>query len=522
MAIHRLIRFSSILILCAHLTGQVLPVSMNHQATTLMDYEIITGRLPLEVYTRQPYTYSTVYSVAPNPDLPRGERQLLRRYRTEFQLRSNPGLSLLNVHATDQTTSQPLEPHLLTYTDSLLALFVEWREQESYSGITHRFLGHDQIRLAGRLGPRLSIFSQFSLHRLSGPDPLPSSLSAYRNQSVRYHQEINHHIWYQAQGSLVYSGDYVELSANQLPLVWGPGHSTSPLLSGTAAPFPYFQLSIPYGAIRLDYIHGFLGATDGNTLHTVREKYPKYLAGQRFQWRVNPHTVLAFSEMVVYGRRPPEGAYGIPVTLFWAQEHNLGDRDNLLMSLDITHRTTRHALWYASLLWDELQWLNIFKPWWGNKFVFQAGWEKALMVRQYPMILYSEITLSRPWTYTHKDSINTYAHLNRPLGFPWGPSALYLVMGIRGWVSERHFVHLGVGYVLKGTGQGTDVTDNYQTRDPALDENTPLILGTKKEGILARWTGKVTLNPCWEFQYTIASDGLRNENSASASMVFSW
>lgn len=28
---------------------------------------------------------------------------------------------------------------------------------------------------------------------------------------------------------------------------------------------------------------------------------------------------------------------------------------------------------YQTLLWDELDWAKLFKPWWGNKYVFQTG-----------------------------------------------------------------------------------------------------------------------------------------------------
>lgn len=503
------------------LKAQFIPLPLEHQATALVQYEILSGRLPLHDLDRRPFTYGRLAAIRLDStgDFSALEQRLLRRYQTEFRLTAGRGqITVLNL----RSPRPGYEPHLLTYTDSLLALNIEWKEQETlFPGESHTF-GRDQISIAGLLGSSLTLFSQFELHRLTGASATPNQSSTFQNQNFQFYPDVKQYIWYQTRSAIVFTGTRFQLAAEQTPLIWGPGGERSPLLSGQVAPYPYFRLSIPYGNLRLDFIHGFLGETDGNTLHYLPRKEGKYLAGQRFRWQINPQTMISYSEMVVYGHRPPEGAYLNPLAFFWAQEHNLGDRDNVLMALDLTRRIGNRSIWYATLVWDELQWLKMFQPWWGNKFVFQTGWQQAATAGNRPLILSTDLTVSRPWTYTHKDSVNTYAHLGLPLGFPYGPSAVFLSSAVKGWLSPRHFIILEAGYLIKGVGRGTSVNDDYRDRDPALDSDTPLILGHEKRGLVWELKGYVTVNPLLDIRYGYTWNQALGNRQAQVSFLFSW
>ena len=59
------------------------------------------------------------------------------------------------------------------------------------------------------------------------------------------------------------------------------------------------------------------------------------------------------------------------------------------------------------MLLDEVTWSKIFKPWWGNKFIFQSGLHFVPSSNPSIPDIRIEYTLSRPWIYSHKDSINT-------------------------------------------------------------------------------------------------------------------
>ena len=192
------------------------------------------------------------------------------------------------------------------------------------------------------------------------------------------------------------------------------------------------------------------------------------------------------------------------------------------MAMDVTHRIGSGAVFYTSLLWDELQWLKIFKPWWGNKFVFQTGWRQALLLKGHPFILSLDFSLSRPWTYTHKYPINTYSHFNYPLGFPYGPSAIFYAVKMEGWLSLHHFISLQGGYLKKGTGLGTSVLDNYEDRNPALDKDTPVILGRERHGFVLNLNGIYEFNSLWELHYTYRINRTLNMDEGYLSVVFSW
>ena len=131
---------------------------------------------------------------------------------------------------------------------------------------------------------------------------------------------------------------------------------------------------------------------------------------------------------------------------------------------------------YQTLLLDEVTWSKLFKPWWGNKFIFQSGLH--FVPSSNPIIpdIRFEYTLSRPWIYSHKDSVNTFSSANLPLGYPIGPSSDLISISTNFFPSSKMFIKASFDYYRKGTGLGSNINHNYIERDPSLDNNTPLLL----------------------------------------------
>ncbi len=181
--------------------------------------------------------------------------------------------------------------------------------------------------------------------------------------------------------------------------------------------------------------------------------------------------------MVIYGNRSPEVEYLIPVNFYWPAEHNQGDRDNLLMALDCSWRIKPGLRLYNTIFWDELAWEKIFSKWWGNKFIFQTGLHWVSKSNPYLLDWRVEATVSRPWTYTHDELVNSYTTAGLGLGFPLGPNSQSLFIKAGFWPSYRWYCNVSTLFVREGSGLGSAATDNYALRDPELNNNTPYLLG---------------------------------------------
>ena len=82
-----------------------------------------------------------------------------------------------------------------------------------------------------------------------------------------------------------------------------------------------------------------------------------------------------------------------------------------------------------------------------------------------------EYTLSRPWIYSHKDSINTFSSANQPLGYPFGPSSDLISISSNFYPSSNIYIKGSFNYYRKGSGLGSSLYQNYIERDPDLDND---------------------------------------------------
>jgi hypothetical protein len=181
--------------------------------------------------------------------------------------------------------------------------------------------------------------------------------------------------------------------------------------------------------------------------------------------------------MIIYGNRPPELDYLIPMNFLWPTQHNLGDHDNYLFAFDAAWRISPGLTLYQTLFMDELAWVELFKDWWGNKYVYQAGLHITPNSEINLPDLRLELSIARPWTYTHDDSVNNYTSANLALGLPQGPNSQSIFVESTWWLSPRWFIKGSYLWLKQGTGLGSNASDNYGLRDRDLDYNTPFLLG---------------------------------------------
>lgn len=360
-------------------------------------------------------------------------------------------------------------PRFLSYRDEQLTISMNWLEYYSIEnhGSKHRSYFKDQVIIYG-LYENVSFYSDFTMIRMQNTD-FSYSFPEYSGEHIQDYQEKDWLIWDRSQMSIRYKWNWLNVELNKLPIILGPGRKTSPLLSGNTQPISHIYLSTKYKKLHFSHFHGSL-ISYGN------ESYKK-IAGHRIELQITNNSILSFTELVIYNRPQFEIGYSLPLNLIWSEEHNLGNKDNMLMALDGVVQLTNSFKVYGTFLWDEMYWVKLFKDWWGNKYVIQTGihWKPFREMNLPDFNI--EYSLARPWTYTHNDTLITYTSAGADLGLPYGPNSQTLTIKSNIFLSSRSFFQFQYMHKVKGTEIGSNSTDNYDLRNKDLDDNTPMLLG---------------------------------------------
>ena len=231
----------------------------------------------------------------------------------------------------------------------------------------------------------------------------------------------------------------VELGKDEVR--WGPAPGDNLGLSNNAPSFDMLRLRARYGVFKLVSIAGVLrpcpdrpdspvcaGVRDSTKTYVVNGitrplDREKYLAAHRLEAALAPWIDIGFQEVLVYGDRGPVVTYLNPLMLYWAAQSYQGDKDNLMMGIDVDVHPGNGVRAYFAYVVDDLKKLRIFSSDFANKFSLQAGalWVDPLGVEDADLRF--EYVRIEPWIYTHKFPVNTFRHFDAPLGHALGPNS---------------------------------------------------------------------------------------------------
>jgi hypothetical protein len=275
---------------------------------------------------------------------------------------------------------------------------------------------------------------------------------------------------------------WLNLAIGRGNYVIGNNIGGSIILNDFSNDYGYFSSNLKLKNISLDLIHANLLADS-----LVANDYPnKYLAIHQMKWQPNSKLDFFIGESIIYGERALDINYMIPLTFWRLVEHNLHDRDNVLIFGGMNLNYTQNDLFYFNLILDELSKSQIFKKWWGNKYAAQIGYSHLFGTNHR---LSLEFTAIRPWIYTHNFMHLKYSHESRPLGFPEGSNLIQFAGEwnlpiISGLQLNNH-----VSFTRQGS-VGNDFSLNYDGRDPNLDDDTDWLEGE----ITNKYTARTALD----------------------------
>jgi hypothetical protein len=302
---------------------------------------------------------------------------------------------------------------------------------------------------------------------------------------------------------LAIGGKYWELHGARMPIAWGPGRSGQLLLSDWGPPFHQVQFNLNLArTLRLVYVLGSLktfpeiadslysGAGIPRTIERT-----KYLAAHRLEWDLHRRLKLAFSEAVIFGERGLELAYLVPANFFYAAQHERGDQDNLLLSLEASWVPVNRWKLYGQLLVDDLTFSKIGTDWYGNKTGWLGGlnWVEPLGARNLDATV--EMAQIRPFVYTHQFPVNVYKNWNAPLGYRHHPNSQTIFADLRYWPHRRLVLEAAWTNLLHGANPDslTNVGGNInQPRAQDGPEQAPFLGG------LLQTTNRMDLSATYE------------------------
>ena len=303
--------------------------------------------------------------------------------------------------------------------------------------------------------------------------------------------------------------DHYRLRKDAFPAFFGPTWDRPesdhawlawmPVLQGQYRPHKHIALEAGYGKHHLGYglrspfmdrwavsRPYFLGKADWGPL-----SYQFYLAGgqhrggltptdRRLKWWVT-HTVeyhrgwfRAFVfESVAWQHRDGRSYRGIdlhylnPAIVFRPVEFNNGSSDNVLLGGGI-RLDFWGVEWYGQFLLDEflLDEIRAGNGWWANKFALNGGLLRRGRLWGGACVLRAEVSLARPFTYSHSNAVQSYTLQGVPLAHPMGSN---FAEGLVGFDLQQDVWQTSLW--LRGSVFGGNTAENLGS-DPRVGNGT--------------------------------------------------
>jgi hypothetical protein len=256
-------------------------------------------------------------------------------------------------------------------------------------------------------------------------------------------------------------------------LVKGTDHY---LLSDNASNYPFLKIETAFGGIK--YVNLFSVWND-NSINPANKSFDemKFSATHYLSWNITREFNLSVFESVVWQAKDSLAFRGFdinyvnPFVFYRPVEYSNGSADNVLLGLNMSYKINRnHCIYSASLIIDEflLSQIKSDQKWWGNKYGIQLGYKTNHFFSD-KIYFQTELNLVRPFTYSHKYSVQNYGHLNASVTHPIGAN-FYEVLNLVSYSNEKfrltnklNFAALGVDQDSVNVGQ--NIFNSYSDRN---------------------------------------------------------
>jgi len=269
-------------------------------------------------------------------------------------------------------------------------------------------------------------------------------------------------------GDLSYNAKNLSLALGRGKFPLGNSISGSVILNDRVNDYAYLLAEGKAGAFSLSFLHGSLKADSTVSIYNYpamnSKTYPeKYIAVHQLGYHPGSKLNLFLGESVIYGNRSIDLNYLLPNAFWRATEHNLWDRDNVMIYAGGSYQPFMPLFLYAQLALDEFSYGKINTNWWGNKYALQGGAQYLIPISLPDSpnpVFTAELTAVRPFTYTHYLNHTMFSHDGRSLGYPKGSNLVDISASLKVSYRERITWLSIVSYTKQGSF-GSDWRENY-------------------------------------------------------------
>jgi len=269
---------------------------------------------------------------------------------------------------------------------------------------------------------------------------------------------------------------------------FGEGYR-SLILSDNAGSTPFFKIETNLKSIK--YVNLFEGWKD-NTIDPRNKTLDrrKFAAMHYISWNITREFNISIFESVVWQdndtliNRGFDPNYLNPIVFYRPVEYNNGSADNVLLGANMSFKFNKFHSVYTQILLDDflLSEIRARSRWWANKYAFQFGYKSREFIGIENLYFQTEFNLVRPFTYSHKASVQSYGHLNSPVTHPIGANFGEILAIVAYKKGTNQFTgkitYSSYGVDSSAVSYGQDIFKPYGLRAGEYDQL--LMQGTKK------------------------------------------
>lgn len=332
------------------------------------------------------------------------------------------------------------------------------------------------IRASGHVGKYIFFETRLEENQRRDARPAFGQDTAPRVGYTKFDRENLFYDYWIATGVVGFRSKFFEVRFGRDRNRWGQGRGSAMLSN---YPTVYDQLQVRTTFWRVQYSFMFARLNDPLPQEIKHGIVPrKYSGFHRLALQLPGRIELEFFDSVIFGAPDTLGvrsgrfdmAYLNPIIFYRAVESDLVDPgsnpDNVLLGGGISWVAIPGLRLRTQLLIDELNFDQIGKGWWGNKW----GWTAGLDLVDIPLknlSLQLEYARLRPYLYGHQSSLTSFTHYNDLLGHPAGPNSEDFAFLLDYQPAHRWHAALTLAY----TRRGRDTETEYYGRDPLRPYN---------------------------------------------------